>query len=472
VLGYTAAEALARDWWDAHIHPEDRARVLSQKHLLFTNSHLVEEYRFADKRGEYRQLHAELRLIRNEAGEPLEVVGAWSDVTEKAALEAQLFQAQKMEGIGQLAGGIAHDFNNLLGVISGYATLLAKDLGSLHPGGKRVEHIRRAAERAADLTRQLLAFSRKQVLQPRTLDLNVVVGGVESMLQRLIGENVRLATSLGPGLGLVKADPGQIEQVIMNLAVNARDAMPDGGSLILETANTDLDESYARLHPEVTPGPYVMLAASDAGQGMDAATMSRIFEPFFTTKPEGKGTGLGLSTVFGIVKQSGGHIAVYSEVGLGTSFKVYLPRVGGEVEGERSFPLAPGPGGSETILLVEDEDSLRQMIGEILEDAGYTLLASSDPAEALNVAALHRGAIQAVVTDVVMPGMNGRQLTEKIHESRPETRAIFISGYTDDGIGQHGVLEPGTHFLQKPFTAAALLRKLRAVLDEPGSSAG
>jgi PAS domain S-box-containing protein len=470
LLGYTPEEALDVGWWDLHIHPEDRDRVLAEKAVLFHSGHLVEDYRFAHKQGDYRQIHAELRLIHPSADAPMEVVATWSDVTERVALEAQLYQAQKMEGIGQLAGGIAHDFNNLLGVISGYATLLARDLGSLHPGAKRVEHIRRAAERAAELTRQLLAFSRKQVLQPQVLDLNAVVSGVEPMLKRLIGEHVQLVTSLGRDLGLVKADPGQLEQVILNLSVNARDAMPEGGSLVLETSNANLDEAHARKHPDVTPGPYVLLAATDTGHGMDAATVAHIFEPFFTTKPEGKGTGLGLSTVFGIVKQSGGHVEVQSEMGLGTSFKVYLPRVSGKVVAEHPPSMASGPRGSGTILLVEDENSLRQMIAEILREAGYKVLLFADPEEAVNAAALHDGPISAILTDVVMPGMNGHQLADRICEGRPETRVIYMSGYTDDSIGQHGVLEPGTHYIQKPFTAVALQEMLRAVLEEPTGS--
>jgi PAS domain S-box-containing protein len=390
-----------------------------------------------------------------------------NDVTEKVKLEAQLLQSQKMEAIGQLAGGVAHDFNNVLGVITGYAEMLLKDLGVLHPGLHRVEQIQRAAERAGGLTRQLLAFSRKQVLLPEVLELNSVLDETEKMLRRLIGEDVQLVAVFAPGLGLVKADPGQMEQVIVNLAVNARDAMPGGGKLIIETSNVDLDANYTRTHPEVRPGPYVMLAVSDTGHGMNTDTMSRIFEPFFTTKEVGKGTGLGLSTVFGIVKQSGGHIGVYSEVGRGTSFKVYLPRI------ERSGEVAPAgvaraealPVGSETILLVEDEEALRQLIREILEVGGYRVLPGGSPEEALAAAEAHSGPIHLLLTDVVMPLMSGRQVADRIKASRPAVRVMYMSGYTDEAISHHGALEPGTEFLQKPFTADALLRKVREVLE-------
>jgi PAS domain S-box-containing protein len=387
-----------------------------------------------------------------------------SDVTEKVTLEGQLRQAQKMEAIGQLAGGIAHDFNNLLGVITGYTDLLLKDLGALHPGAKRAEQIRRAAERAAELTRQLLAFSRKQALEPKVLDLNAIVSDVEAMLRRLIGEQVQLVAALAPDLGRVKADPGQIQQVIMNLAVNARDAMPQGGSLVLQTANAELDEAYARAHADVRPGPHVVLTVSDSGHGMDSATMARIFEPFFTTKDPGKGTGLGLATVFGIVKQSGGHVTVHSEVGQGTTFRVCLPRVSDEAPPstavEPAMPLGPA---SETVLLVEDAEALREMIREILEQAGFTVLAAADPQEALNVSALHEGALDLVLTDVVMPGMGGRQMIDRLRVSRPGTQVLFMSGYS--AKTSEDVVEPSAAFIQKPFTAVGLLQKLREVLD-------
>jgi two-component system cell cycle sensor histidine kinase/response regulator CckA len=389
------------------------------------------------------------------------------DVTEKKKLEAQLLQSQKMEAIGQLAGGVAHDFNNLLGVITGYTDLLLKDLGAQHPGTRRAEQIRKAADKAAGLTRQLLAFSRKQVLQPRVLDLNVVVLDVEKMLHRLIGEDIQLVTVLGEGLGRVKADPGQIEQVIVNLSVNARDAMPRGGKLIIESANVELDGHYVGTRTEVTAGPYAMLAVSDTGHGMDTETMSHIFEPFYTTKEEGKGTGLGLSTVFGIVKQSCGHVSVYSEVGKGTTFRVYLPRV--EEDGETTASMAPLPeprrARGETILLVEDADVLRMMIREMLESAGYEVLAGGSPEEALAVGKAHSGPIHLVLTDVVMPRMSGPQLAERLKVAWPGVKVLYMSGYTDEAVVHHGVLEGGTPFLQKPFTTDVLLRKVSEVLD-------
>jgi hypothetical protein len=408
------------------------------------------------------------------AGSPIELRGrpAWltlvTDITEKKRLEAQLLQSQKMESVGRLAGGVAHDFNNLIGVITGYGDLLQRDVGPGHPAFGRVAEIRRAADRAAALTRQLLAFSRKQVLEPKVLDLNAVVADVDKMLRRLIGEDVQLVTVFGRDLGRVKADPGQMEQVIVNLAVNARDAMPHGGKLIIETGNADLDQSYARSRPDARPGPHVMLAISDTGHGMDAETLSHMFEPFFTTKEKGKGTGLGLATVYGIVRQSGGHVMVYSEPGRGTTFKVYLPRFDeGEEPAVTTAVPEPAAPGTETILLVEDEASLRVMIREILESAGYVVLEAPTPEEAVASAGGHAGTIHLLLTDVVLPRMSGRQVAEAVRSSRPEANVIFMSGYTDDAISHHGILEPGTHFLQKPFTTDGLLRKVRQVLDEP-----
>jgi PAS domain S-box-containing protein len=390
-----------------------------------------------------------------------------TDVTDKKLLEAQLLQSQKMESVGRLAGGVAHDFNNLLSVITGYGELLQRDVGPQHPAIARVEAIRKAADRATALTRQLLAFSRKQVLEPRVLDLNAIVSDIENMLRRLIGEDIQLVTVLGQTLGRVKADPGQVEQVIVNMAVNARDAMPTGGKLIIETGNVELDEAYARARPDMRPGQHVMLAVSDTGTGMDADTLSHIFEPFFTTKEEGKGTGLGLATVYGIVRQSGGHVTVYSEPGQGTTFKVYLPRSGEEKEEAPAVEQAvkASLAGRETILLVEDEDALRLMIREILSSAGYQVIEGPSPEETLAAARSFPGPIHLLLTDVVLPRMSGRQVAGSLRPSRPEARVLFMSGYTDDAISHHGILERGVHFLQKPFTTDALLRKVRAVLD-------
>jgi len=390
------------------------------------------------------------------------------DVTERKRLEAQLRQSQKLEAVGQLAAGVAHDFNNLLNVITGYSELLLRSLPAKGTDRDRTEQVRRAAERGAGLTRQLLAFSRRQVLEPRVLDLNAALADVQSMLTRLIGEDIKIVTSFDPAVGCVFADPGQMEQVLVNLVVNARDAMPEGGSLVLETSNVDLDEAYARTHPEARAGAHVRLAVSDTGHGMDAATASRIFEPFFTTKPRGKGTGLGLATVHGIVQQSGGHVDVYSEPGHGTTFKIYLPRV----EAQEQPPADEGAsveshGGSETIVLVEDEDGLRSLIREVLEDAGYRVVEAQDPERGLAAVRGEPRGIDLLMTDVILPQMRGNELADRVREISPGARVLFMSGYTDEAIGQHAVLAPGSHFLQKPFSLTALLAKVRAVLEGP-----
>jgi len=425
-----------------------------------------------DAAGKRRWLYTVKRPLLGPDGVAQQILGVSTDITDRKQAEDQLRQSQKIEAIGQLAGGVAHDFNNLVGVIIGYGDLLAKDLGPQHPGMRRLEQIRKAADRAAALTRQLLAFSRKQVLQPKVLDLNAVVTDFETMLRRLIPEHIQLVTALQEGLGRVKADPSQIEQVIVNLAVNARDAMPQGGRLILETADVDFDDSYLPTHPGARPGPQVMLAVSDTGHGIDRQTQARIFEPFFTTKEPGKGTGLGLSTVYGIVKQSGGYIMVYSEPGRGSVFKVYLPRVEEEVEAPgREGPAAPRPTASETVLLAEDEGALRAIIREILEDGGYTVLEGATPDEALSVAHAHEGPIQLLLTDVVMPRMSGRELARQVAALRPDLKVLYMSGYTDEAVTHDGVLEPGAEFVQKPFTADALLRKVRRVLDRGGAEA-
>jgi PAS domain S-box-containing protein len=398
-------------------------------------------------------------------GEDTIVLLILRDITERRRLETQLRQAQKMEAVGRLAGGVAHDFNNLLGVISGYAELLRKGLEPEHPAQRRVHEIQRAAERASGLTRQLLAFSRKQVLETKILNLGDVVADVEGMLHRLIGEDVRLSTKAAADLGQVRADRGQVEQVILNLVVNARDAMPKGGELIIETANTTFDEAYCRQHPDVRPGRYVMLAVSDTGEGMDAETQSHIFEPFFTTKGEGKGTGLGLATVFGIVKQSGGHVNVYSEPGRGSTFRVYLPRTDEEAQPEVAAPTSNDLGGHETILLVEDAEALRVMIREILEGAGYAVVERASSQEVLEQAGAGLGAFDLLLTDVIMPRVSGPDLARALRRAHPGLKVLFMSGYTDQAVGRQGVLDSGGQFLQKPFTTDGLLTKVRAVLD-------
>ena len=391
------------------------------------------------------------------------------DVTERRALEQQLRQSQKMEAIGRLAGGIAHDFNNLLMVISGYSEFLLDRLGPDPALRGPAKEIASAAERATSLTRQLLAFSRKQMLAPKVLDLNAVVTENLKMLTRLIGEDIDLVMIPGPELGAVKADPGQIEQVILNLAVNARDAMPQGGRLTIETANVTLDEAYARLHAPVQPGDYTMLAITDTGVGMDSDTQSHIFEPFFTTKGP-KGTGLGLSTVYGIVKQSGGYIWVYSEPGQGTSFKVYMPHATAEevqaVEQPAATAAAPADTAHETILVVEDEVNLRRLTRQFLENQGYTVLEAADGAAAVQICVAHQGIIHLLLTDVIMPGMNGRELAQRVSEIRPNMRVLYMSGYTENAIGHNGTLDAGITLLQKPFTLHALKAKVREVLDQ------
>ena len=373
---------------------------------------------------------------------------------------------QRLESIGRLAGGVAHDFNNLLSVVLGHAKLLKERLAEGGPFWNGLGQIEQAAESAAALTRQLLAYSRQQVLQPRVLDLNKVVAGIDPLIRRLIGEHIHFQTILDPQLARVKADPGQVEQVIMNLAINARDAMPEGGKLIVETSNVEVDEVYRQQRPMVALGSYVMLSVADTGIGINKDIKARIFEPFFTTKARGKGAGLGLATVYGIVKQSGGYIWVYSEPGMGTTFKVYLSRTEEEIK-----PLVPkievrAAGGSETILLVEDQPSLRELAQIMLEQDGYKVLPAESPAQALEIAEAHAGAIHLLLTDVVLPGMNGRVLAEQLAKVRPEVKVLFVSGYTENVIAHQGELDPGTHFLEKPFSHETLSGKLRAVLDE------
>jgi len=417
------------------------------------------------KDGTLFQEDATIGPVRDASGRLVNYVAVKHDVTNEMRLERQFMQSQKMEAIGRLAGGVAHDFNNLLGVIMGYGEIVRRKMRDDDPLKAKVEQILKAAERAGGLTRQLLAFSRQQVLQPKIVDLNGLVSDMEKMLRRLIGEDIELETSLDPVLGSIKADPGQIEQVLMNLAVNARDAMPDGGRLTIETRNADLGPDYAARRPAVRAGPYVMLAVSDSGMGMDAETQSHLFEPFFTTKETGKGTGLGLSTVYGIVKQSEGYVWCYSEVGIGTTFKIYLPRLDEEVSPDHK-PVAPQMAkGAETVLLIEDDQSLRDLLCETLEGAGYTVLVADGGGKALQIGDEYPGAIQLIVTDVIMPGLTGRQAAEKIKSSRSEVEILFISGYTNEAIAKHGVLEAGAEYLSKPFAPDDLLRKVRDVLD-------
>jgi two-component system, cell cycle sensor histidine kinase and response regulator CckA len=450
----------------ACVHADDLAdvtRAIDEATRLHTDSTIVYRTRWPD--GTIHWISRTGRTFFDESDTPVRAAGIGLDVTERQLWEEQFRQAQKVESVGQLAGGIAHDFNNLLTAIQGYSELLNETLDAESPHREYVAEIGRASERAASLTRQLLAFSRRQILDPRVIDLRESLHAMRSMLKRLIGENVNVVFRTTEQLTRVKADPGQIEQVILNLALNARDAMPDGGTLLLEVTTVDLDEAYARRHVSVKPGPYVMLSVSDTGTGMDLTTQERIFEPFFTTKPRGRGTGLGLSTVYGIIKQSGGNIWVYSELGRGTTFKIYLPRVEEAVDQQATQTPPPVLAGSETILVVEDEPSVRNLVQKVLERYGYRVLTARAPHEAMALAEAHGDSIQLVISDVVLPEMSGRALVSQLTADRPGLRVMFMSGYTDNAIVNHGVLDPDTPFLQKPFTPAALARKVRELLE-------
>ncbi len=472
MLGYDSPEELMRKrLGEIAMDPEEARAIISQ--AAPAEKELRQEVRWRKKDGTPIWLEIDARPVRSADGAVRYFEGFVHDITqrksteeEKRRLQEQLVQAQKMEAVGQLAGGIAHDFNNLLTAITGYSELL---LGELPPEDLRRSHaeeIRKAGERAASLTQQLLAFSRRQVLEPKVLDVNTVVSDIERMLRRLIGEHIELKTRKAPDLWKVKADPGQIEQALLNLVLNARDAMPRGGTLAIDTSNEKLDETFSRSHVPTQPGPYVLVAVSDTGIGITDEVKARLFEPFFTTKERGKGTGLGLSTTYGIVKQSGGYLWCDSEIGRGTTFRVFLPRVEEPVsevaERKAAPPIHPG---DETVLLVEDEPEVRSLVQRILKTQGYTVVTAANPDEALAVAREFKGAIQLMVTDVVMPGMSGLQLAERLVPTRPDMRVLFVSGYTDDAMGPHGILEPGKAFLQKPFTPSALARKIRDVLD-------
>jgi signal transduction histidine kinase len=431
---------------------------------------VLEEYnkRLVDKLEEkniaLEQANAELNATRDQLAQRL---------IEGHRLEAQFIEAQKMAVIAQLAGGVAHDFNNILAVIMGYNDLLLHELGPAHPLCKYVIEIRHASDRAAGLTRQLLVFSRKQTVQPVVLDLNEVVKDLEKMLRRLIDEQIELTTVPGKEIGRVKADSGYVGQVLMNLVVNARDAMPHGGRLTIATTNITLDESYTHTHADTTPGDYVLLSVSDTGTGMTDEVKAHLFEAFFTTKPKGKGTGLGLSTCQTVVKQCGGHISVYSELGRGTTFRVFFPRVEQPLDVAASpAPAGPVPRGTETLLVVEDEPAVRHLACGVLENLGYTVLSAPNGQEALRVAGEHKGSpIRLAITDVIMPLMGGKVMVEWLKTTYPDLKILFTSGYTDDAISQHGVLEAGTEFLSKPYTPAVLARKVRAMLDAPQTQA-
>jgi PAS domain S-box-containing protein len=474
ILGYPPQLAIGPDWWPANVHPEDLERVKAQTHAdLFTCGRSTQEYRFRHGDGAYRWTRCDMRLIRDDTSRPSEVVGALSDiaeqkrtVAEQSKLREQLLQAQKLESVGRLAGGVAHDFNNLLTVMNGYADLLLKGLTPPDPMREMVDEIRKAGQRAAELTRQLVLLSRKQVTQAKEVNLNDIISEVEKMLARVIGSDIRLESVLSPSLGCVRADPGQLHQVLMNLAVNARDAMPGGGTLLIETRNVDLDDRYVEQHAEMKPGPYVELKVSDTGIGMTKDVISHLFEPFFTTKKPGEGTGLGLATVYGIVKQSGGSIWVYSEQGQGTTFMIYLPRIdaSGDLRAEPE-PVPASLGGTETILVVEDQEQLRKMAGHVLRSHGYRVLEAANPGEALLHAERYAGPIHLLLTDVVMPGMTGPELAARIKPLRPAMVVVFMSGYSERAIADR--LELAGTYLPKPFSPEALATKVRSVLGSP-----
>src|SRR3989442_1756808 len=465
----SAAEVLQLDMGrDVSAAPAERRRLLERD--TYTDRQ-YDEVEATWKRKDGARLTVQLSVRAVRQGARVEYYETFvRDVTEQRRLQQQLVQSQKMEAVGRLAGGVAHDFNNLLTVILSYSDLLLEDRPPDAPDREDIEQIRKAAVGASALTRQLLAFSRQQVLEPRVLDVNTVVASTEKMLTRLLGEDISLTASLAPALGAVKVDPGQLEQIIMNLAVNARDAMPRGGRLSIETGNVEMDESYVRGHPIAHPGPYVMLAVSDTGIGMDAVTQARIFEPFFTTKEAGRGTGLGLATVYGIVKQSGGFIWVYSEPGHGTSFKIHLPRVEHAESAIVETDIDPvSLRGVETVLLVEDEVDVRTIIRKALEQYGYAVLEAGSGEDAMDIARRHLGAIHLLLTDIVMPHMNGHLLAESLLPRRPDMRVIYMTGHPEDTVVRQGLDPTSVRCLQKPFSLDALCRELRSVL-EPAES--
>ena len=463
LLGYLREEMLGKELWEIGLFKNIATSKAAFIELQKNGYIRFEDMPLETKDG--RSIAVEFVSNTYRVNDKLVMQCNIRDISEHRSLETKLRQAQKMEGIGQLAGGIAHDFNNLLTVINGRSQLV---IDRFKPGDKTrsdLELIYKAGERAASLTRQLLAFSRQQVLEPVVLDLNALSADMEKMLRRLVPENIGFSTVFDPALKRVKADPGQLEQVILNLVVNARDAMPNGGKLTIETANAELNEEYCRTHADVNSGHYVMLAVSDCGHGMDAATKNRIFEPFFTTKPQGKGTGLGLSTVFGIVKQSNGHIEVYSEVGRGSTFKVYLPQTYEKLVAAATESQSLAPVAHAVILVVEDEEGVRELVRDLLEANGYTVFVAQNGKEALSICSLQKAAINLVVTDVVMPEMGGPELAEHLKKSRPAIKVLFMSGYADHAIVHNGTLAAGASFIQKPFTLPNFARKVREVLE-------
>ena len=467
ILGYPPKDFLEDSaLWSRRIHPEDRAVVEAAEQETLQGRPFRADYRLIRRDGQIVWISDSGVLVKSREDGPSLLHGVMLDITQRKQLESQLQQAQKMEAVGTLAGGVAHDFNNLLTVIKGYSRLVSEQVTGDEQVVRQVSEIEKAADRAASLTSQLLAFSRRQMIQPKVLSLNTVVSSMEKMLRRVIGEDVELITQLDPNIGNIKADPGQLEQVLLNLAINARDAMSKGGKLTFQTANNTLGAEFARENPGSQAGEYVMLAISDTGAGMDERTRARIFEPFFTTKDVGKGTGLGLAMVYGIVKQSGGYITVESSPGAGATFRIYFPQVAGSDHlHDAQRPVRERFHGTETVLLVEDDDSLRELTRKILSGLGYNVLISSHSAQAEEVCRGFDGKIHLLLSDVIMPGAAGTELVTRLLPLRPEMKAILMSGYSDRGFEPGGVLAENLNFLQKPFSPHALAAKLREVLD-------
>jgi len=464
LLGYTPADLEKTSAYE-QIHPDDKPAVkAAAEEAKKTGIGRRVEYRIRHKSGEWRVLESTASAVRNAHGEVEKLIIVNRDITERRQLEQQLLLSQRLEAVGKLSGGIAHDFNNILGVIIGYSEALQETIGADDPMREAVDEIEKAGQRAAALTQQLLAFSRKQVLEPKILDLNSIVADVEKMLRRLIGADVELEIISDPTIGKVKADRGQIEQVILNLAVNARDAMQQGGRLKIETRNADLDANDSRRKRYVVPGHYVMLQVSDTGMGMSAEVQSHIFEPFYTTKEQGKGTGLGLATVYGVIKQSGGYIWLESEIEKGSTFQVYLPRAEGVEEETARIEPSFKTRGSGTILVAEDEPSLRKLTCNTLKESGYTVLEAEDGAKAIEIAAQFDKDIHLLLTDIVMRGMNGRELADKMSSGRPRMKVLYMSGYTDGAVATHGVLESGIVILRKPFSRKQLQQSVGEML--------
>jgi signal transduction histidine kinase/CheY-like chemotaxis protein/HAMP domain-containing protein len=467
VFGYNVADVPPKlDWWSSHVHPDDLARVEELlTHSIESGGAFVAEYRFRASSQKYIEVWDRGRIVRDESGKAVRLVGFMQNVTELKLLEDQLRQAQKMEAVGRLAGGVAHDFNNLLTTIIGYSELLQLKLPQGGEDQNDLAEVVKAGHRAASLTQQLLAFSRKQVVAPQVLSLNAAISDIEKMLRRLIGEDIVLETVLDPFIAPIRIDRGQLDQVLMNVAVNARDAMDRGGRFEIRTVNAVLDDDFVRENLGARAGDYATIAFTDTGCGMDAETLARIFEPFFTTKSAAKGTGLGMSTVYGIVKQSGGYIRIDSQPGRGTTITIYLPQFkGSEASAPLEVTLAPA-GGMETVMLVEDEASVRELVRGVLASKGYKVLVAQNAEEALEIATSTDLPIDLLLTDVVMPGASGRELAELMLKDRPGTRLLYMSGYTDDTIVRHGVDASGIALLSKPFAPDLLLRRVREVLD-------